>query len=135
VIPEGEERTRAILWLLADLNPGMPVIEALGYLRAVEAQLAVEKAKREKEAAGEGPYKGARGVSELVRDWAGHPKIQKAAASGDVKQTRSVIESLTGANKVVAGQAATTMVSLHERASSMPEPISWAPDPGEPPPF
>lgn len=39
MIEDPHERTRAILWCLADLDPQMPVIEALGHLKAIEHRL------------------------------------------------------------------------------------------------
>lgn len=39
MIEDPHERTRAILWMLADLDPQMPLLEALGQLKAVEATL------------------------------------------------------------------------------------------------
>lgn len=40
MIEDKNERTRAILWMLQDADPGMPIGQALGYLKAVEAELA-----------------------------------------------------------------------------------------------
>lgn len=39
MIEDAHERTRAILWMLADIDPEMPIIQALGYLKAIEAEL------------------------------------------------------------------------------------------------
>lgn len=47
MIEDPHERTRAILWMLADLNPSMPLLEALGQLKAVEATLELERAQRD----------------------------------------------------------------------------------------
>lgn len=46
MIEDKNERTRAILWMLQDVDPSMPVSQVLGYLKAVEAELArQERAK------------------------------------------------------------------------------------------
>ena len=39
MIEDKNERTRAILWMLQDVDPSMPIGQALGYLKAVEAEL------------------------------------------------------------------------------------------------
>lgn len=39
MIRDKADRTRAILWCIADAKPDMPVREALGYLKACEAEL------------------------------------------------------------------------------------------------
>jgi hypothetical protein len=86
VIEDAHQRTRAILWCLADLDPGMPLLEALGYLKAVEAEL-------DKLDAGVRPgqddarllpeYRGSRGIPNLVRDMSSHPAVGAAARSGN----------------------------------------------------
>lgn len=40
MIEDKDKRTRAILWMLQDVDPSMPLGQALGYLKAVEAELA-----------------------------------------------------------------------------------------------
>ena len=40
MIEDKDKRTRAILWMLQDVDPSMPLGQALGYLQAVEAELA-----------------------------------------------------------------------------------------------
>lgn len=46
MIEDKNKRTRAILWMLQDVDPSMPISQALGYLKAVEAELA--RQEREK---------------------------------------------------------------------------------------
>ena len=47
-IEDPHERTRAVLWMLCDIDPQLPLVEALGYLKALESYLEIEEARRER---------------------------------------------------------------------------------------
>lgn len=51
MISDPEARIRAILLMLIDLDPQMPILEAFGYIQVVEANLAAKEAQRRREAA------------------------------------------------------------------------------------
>lgn len=51
MIHDPEQRIKAILLMLVDIDPQMSIQEAFGYVKAVEAQLAFNEAQRRREAA------------------------------------------------------------------------------------
>lgn len=118
MIEDAHDRTRAILWCLADANPGMPLVEALGHLKAVEArliQLAAEDERRRKEeerrAAMASMYRGSAGVADMVRDFAGDPDVARAARAGDKRGVTELLRDKTGCSALVAGQASGSLVA------------------------
>lgn len=115
MIEDPHERTRAILWLLADARPDMTVLAALGHLKAIEAQLDVLEA-REKQEAKRGPakYRGAAGVPQLVRDAGDISHIRDEARAGNITATAGLIASSFSAGAMESMQAAKTLVSLHK---------------------
>lgn len=104
------DRTRAILWCLADLNPDMPLIEALGYLKAVESHLDTQVRDQAK-AASSGRYTGGQGIVNLVRDYSSHPQVWDAAKRGDRVTVATELAALSGCGQSEALAASETLVS------------------------
>lgn len=115
MIEDAHERTRAILWCLADANPGMPLLEALGHLKAIEHRL-------EESAAGVRPgqddsrlipeYRGSRGIPNLVRDMASVPGVVDATRRGDRAAAAQAIVQHLGPGRVGATEAVMAAQSL-----------------------
>lgn len=111
MIEDAHERTRAILWLLADLEPGMPLLEALGYLKAVEQRLESERAAGGAVPLGGNPssliprYRGGAGIPNLVRDMASDRLVVAQAKRGDKGETARQIARVLGPGKVGATEA------------------------------
>ncbi len=124
MIDDPYERTRAILWMLADLDPEMPLLSALGHMKAIEGRLdteAVQAAEQSaagggmpspaKAPAGKSRYSGGQGVINLVRDYAGHATVRDAAKRGDRAAVATELAALTGCGATEAINAAETLVS------------------------
>ena len=101
---DAHERTRAILWCLADLDPGMPLIEALGYLRAVEHE--VGQADRAARAMRE-PYGASfRTAEDLALAMSAVPGIAARARAGDAAGAADAIRrSAVGVPAAMAVEA------------------------------
>lgn len=92
---DGHERTRAILWCLLDIDPSMPLAQALGYLKAVED--ALDRA----EAAAKKPAPPPAGSSTGMKISVGSPA---AAAAGTIIDTmvRETLAAKPGSLKHLA---------------------------------
>ena len=115
MIEDAHERTRAILWCLADANPGMPLLEALGHLKAIERELV----KAEQAAAAMRSYtrlipeyRGSHGIPNLVRDMCSHPAVVAAARSGNKGAVAEAIVASQGPGKIGATEALLAADSL-----------------------
>jgi len=92
VIEDPHERTRAVLWLLSDLDPDMPVIQALGYLKAVEAQLEAWDAKAQRQQR----YAGPGGVEALAEDLRSKPAALAFARAGQMDKLVKLVKDWAG---------------------------------------
>lgn len=116
MIEDKHERTRAILWCLADAHPGMPLLEALGYLKAVEADLdrlatgAVRPGQDDSRLIAE--YRGSRGIPSLVRDMSGSRLVTEAARRGRKNDVAQAIVKELGPGRVGATEALMAAESL-----------------------
>jgi hypothetical protein len=115
MIEDAHDRTRAILWCLADADPGMPLLEALGHLKAIEHRL-------EESVAGVRPgqdtgqlipeYRGSRGIPSLVRDMSSAPNVVAQARRGDKAACAQAIVKEFGPGKIGATEALLAADSL-----------------------
>lgn len=115
-----DARTRAILWCLHDLDPQMPLVLALGYLKVVEQRLDMAQAnaeKRERQAEAWRKKHGAartEDIPELLQDLAAHPPaVAMASVPGNKGKLKSYIRDMTGCSHAVASDAAESMVNLY----------------------
>jgi len=113
MIDDPNQRTRAILWCIADTDPNLPVIEALGVLKAVEAELRRLELEAQARAEKASEYRGSAGVTAMVRDYSNPGPVRDAAEAGDAGKVAGMLRDLTGCSPAVASQAATSLVSLH----------------------
>ena len=115
MIEDEHERTRAILWCLADANPDMPLLEALGHLKAIERELA--KAEQAAAAMRDDSrlipeYRGSRGIPSLVRDMSLAPAVRAQARLGDKAACARAIVGEFGPGKIGATEALLAADSL-----------------------
>lgn len=117
MIEDSHERARAILWMLADLDPGMPILSALGHLKAIESRLDTQVRDQEKaspskaKAASPSRYTGGQGIVNLVRDYSSHPQVRDAAKRGDRVTVATELAALSGCGPSEAIAASETLVS------------------------
>lgn len=122
MIEDKHERTRAILWCLADAHPGMPLLEALGHLKAIEAELdRLDAGVRPGEADSRllPEYRGSRGVPSLVRDMASARDVVAACRRGNKGDVARAIVKELGPGRVGATEAllaADSLVSMFSDA-------------------
>jgi hypothetical protein len=115
VIEDAHERTRAILWCLADWDPGMSLLSALGHLKAVEAQLdQLDAGVRpgQDDARLIPDYRGSRGIPNLVRDMASARDVVAACRRGNKGDVARAIVKELGPGKVGATEALLAADSL-----------------------
>jgi hypothetical protein len=120
VIEDPHERTRAILWMLADADPGMPLVRALGHLKAVELELdRLARSGVLEENSGGAPdpkYSGPHGPSNLVKDMASERDVVKAARTGSKTGTAAAIVKAVGVGAAPAAclvLAADSLVNMY----------------------
>jgi hypothetical protein len=116
VIEDPHERTRAILWLLCDIDPGMPLAEALGHLKAVEGELMLREAEERRQAELDRRYSGMadRAAAQLASDLMGDPQVARAAEVGLRAAVHAAVQRhAPRASDEVTEAATTTLLHVH----------------------
>lgn len=114
MIEDDAERTRAILWMLADASPGMTLVAALGHLKAIElriTEMVAESANSEAP-----PYAGSAGVAKLVKEASADPVTRGMAQRGERTALMARLHAETNCTVLTAAEAATTLLNIHEKS-------------------
>lgn len=112
------DRDRAILWCLSDLDPGMPLVEALGYLHVISERLEAGDRRAAQRVAAAAALKDKwcnakiHDVPEMVRDLASDPVSVRMATTGasKAKLARHIRET-TGCTVKISEDTAASLIS------------------------
>ncbi len=103
---DAHERTRAILWCLADARPEMPLVEALGMLKAIEHRVEALELEAAQDAMAVIP-----GLAEAIKRYAAEPVAVSMATKGMSRELTQALRD-DGCSPKEAMAIATSMINM-----------------------